>query len=245
MCGIHLIWGQGANEQAINEMLEESQHRGPDHRANCNPWPGLWIGVNRLRIIDTKPESDQPFWSSDGSSLLVWNGELYNHSELRQLLSSIGITCNTQSDTEVVLHLLSMFGSKGLEKMNGMFALIYMDLTDKSMLIARDKNGEKPLYFSQKSETLYVSSECRSIQRLNKSKINLKQVESYFYLRTPRPCKTLLKGIQEWKPGNSSKLSNPYSLQFKPIPHQRNLSEKPSYPTFKTISCGCTSRNTP
>ncbi|MCE7055899.1 asparagine synthase (glutamine-hydrolyzing) [Algoriphagus sp. AGSA1] len=233
MCGIHLIWGKGANEHAINEMLEKSQHRGPDHRASCSPWPGLWIGVSRLRIIDTKPESDQPFWSSDTSSLLVWNGELYNHPELRQLLIAIGIAFSTQSDTEVVLHLLRIFGPPGLEKMQGMFTLIYADLADKSLLIARDKNGEKPLYFAQGNETLLISSECRSIQSFKKSDFNPKQLEPYFYLRTPIPGKTFFKKVHELKPGDFSKLYNPISLQWKTIPHQRNLPEKPSYQTFK------------
>ncbi|WP_439489366.1 asparagine synthase (glutamine-hydrolyzing) [Algoriphagus sp.] len=233
MCGIHLIWGQGANEEAIDEMLEKSKHRGPDQRASCSPWPGLWIGVNRLRIIHTGPEADQPFYAPDRQSMLVWNGEIYNHSELRQQLIAMGITFNTESDTEAVLHLLRMFGPLGLEKLHGMFTLIYADLTDKSLLIARDKNGEKPLYFAQEDETLLISSECRSIQSFKKSDFNPKQLEPYFYLRAPGLGKTFFKKIQEVKPGAITKVHNPHSIHWKTFSHQSNLIEKPSYQTFK------------
>src|SRR5690606_29908526 len=97
MCGIHLIWGKGANEEAIESMLQQSQHRGPDQHASLSPWPGLWIGVNRLKILHTGSEADQPFWSPDGTSLLIWNGELYNYQEARNMLTQMGIIFITHS----------------------------------------------------------------------------------------------------------------------------------------------------
>ena len=78
MCGIHLIWGKGSNKATIQDLVSASRHRGPDQEAIYSPWPGLWIGVNRLRILHPGPDADQPFWTKDGIGLLIWNGEIYN-----------------------------------------------------------------------------------------------------------------------------------------------------------------------
>jgi asparagine synthase (glutamine-hydrolysing) len=233
MCGIHLIWGKGANEDAINSMLQQSQHRGPDQQASFSPWPGLWIGVNRLKILHTGLEADQPYWSPDGRSMLVWNGELYNYQEIRKLLAQMGIIFFTQSDTEVVLHVLRVFGIKGLEKLRGMFALIYVDLTEKSLLVARDRNGEKPLYYSQNPDTLLISSACSSIQSLKAAELDTRQLEPYFYLRSPHQGSTFFKGIHEWKPERYSKILNHSAFRWDHIPEESMLNTVPTFDSFK------------
>lgn len=233
MCGIHLIWGKGANEEAIAGMLQESQHRGPDQQASFSPWPGLWIGVNRLKILHTGTEADQPFWAPDGRSLLVWNGELYNFQETRNLLGQMGVSFITHSDTEVVLHILRLFGTKGLEKLQGMFALIFVDLTEKSVLVARDKSGEKPLYYAQNPDSLIISSQCSSIQDQRPAVLDSRQFESYFYLRSPHLGNTFLKGIHEWKPERYSKILNHTAFRWDHIPSQNTPRPEPSYDTFK------------
>lgn len=233
MCGIHLIWGKGANEEAINSMLQQSQHRGPDQQASFSPWPGLWIGVNRLKILHTGSEADQPFWSEDGRSLLIWNGELYNYQVMRSLLTQMGVTFITQSDTEVLLNILRVFGIKGLEKLEGMFALIFVDLTEKSLLVARDRNGEKPLYYAQNPDTLLISSECSSIQSLSSSELDTRQLEPYFYLRTPRQGNTFFKGIHEWKPGVYSKILKNSAFRWDLIPNKIKVDSPPSFESFK------------
>ncbi|PZX58139.1 asparagine synthase (glutamine-hydrolyzing) [Algoriphagus chordae] len=233
MCGIHLIWGKGANEEAIDSMLQQSRHRGPDQEGSFSPWPGLWIGVNRLKIIHTGSEADQPFWSPDGSSLLIWKGELYNYQEIRNLLIHMGITFITQSDTEVVLHVLRVFGEKGLSKLSGMFALIFVDLSEKSVLVARDKNGEKPLYYAQNPDTLIVSSECNSIQSLKNSALDTRQLEPYFYLRAPLLGNTFYKGIHEWKPERYSKMLSHTAFHWAHIHSESKNVLEPSFDTFK------------
>ena len=90
MCGIHLIWGKGANKNTIQKLVSSARHRGPDQEAIYSPWRDLWIGVNRLHILHPGPDADQPFWSSDSKSLLIFNGEIYNFQELRKLLSKMG-----------------------------------------------------------------------------------------------------------------------------------------------------------
>jgi asparagine synthase (glutamine-hydrolysing) len=206
MCGIHLIWGKGANESAIKSLVSRSRHRGPDQEAVFSPWPGLWIGVNRLRILHPGPDADQPFWTGDGTGLLIWNGEIYNFKELRKLLQSMGVPCVTQSDTEVLVYYLKYFGVDGLKKIQGMFALFYVDLISKSVLVARDPNGEKPLYFSQNPDTLIISSETRGIAQLTRAKADLDQLENYSYFRNSAPGKSFYKGVRAWKPGRYSQI---------------------------------------
>ncbi|MEP0711620.1 MAG: asparagine synthase-related protein, partial [Algoriphagus sp.] len=233
MCGIHLIWGKGANEEAIDTMLQQSQHRGPDQQGSFSPLPGLWVGVNRLKILHTGSEADQPLWGPDGRSLLIWNGELYNYQVLRKQLQGLGITFITQSDTEVVLHFLRVFGEKGLERLQGMFALIYVDVSEKSVLVARDPNGEKPLYYAQSPDTLIISSECRSIQRLKDSAFDGRQLESYFYLRAPLLGNTFFKGIHEWKPERYSKLLSHSAFHWNTISILRKNESEPTFDGFK------------
>jgi asparagine synthase (glutamine-hydrolysing) len=115
MCGIHLRWGKEANESAINQMSKSSAHRGPDQQATISPWPELWLAVNRLKVIYSGPEADQPLWAPDGKSLLIWNGEIYNFRELRIQLAQMGTVFNSQSDTEVLLQSLQLYGEKCLK----------------------------------------------------------------------------------------------------------------------------------
>jgi asparagine synthase (glutamine-hydrolysing) len=214
MCGIHLIWGKGADKASIQLLVDASRHRGPDQQAVYSPWQDLWIGVNRLSILHPGPEANQPFWIQDGNSLLIWNGEIYNHLEIRKLLNARGVACETRSDTEVLAYSLKLFGTEAFKKIEGMFALIYIDLIEKSVLVARDSNGEKPLYFFQNQDTLILSSETRGIADLLQTDVDFGQVENYFYLRTPAPGKTFYKGIQSWKPGTNSLIQDYQTIQW-------------------------------
>jgi asparagine synthase (glutamine-hydrolysing) len=235
MCGIHLIWGKGANKDAIQKLVSSSHHRGPDQEAIYSPWVGLWIGVNRLQILHPGPDADQPFWSGDGKSLLIFNGEIYNFLELRKLLSKMGIDFITQSDTEVLLQYIRVFGAKGIEKLDGMFALIYVDLVSKSVLVAQDRNGEKPLYYAQSRDSLVISSEIRGIASLQNHAPDWEQVEHYFYFRAPSPGKTFHRGISAWKPGRYSTISRHDTFRWDTLPMPKAEKEVPSQPTFTKL----------
>jgi asparagine synthase (glutamine-hydrolysing) len=242
MCGIHLIWGKGANREAIQQLVDSSMHRGPDHAAVYSPWTGLWIGVNRLKILHPGQEADQPFWDQDGKRMLIFNGEIYNFLDLRILLSRMGVEFTTQSDTEVLLHYLKHFGAEGLDRLNGMFTLIYVDLISKSVLVAVDRNGEKPLYWAQNQETLLISSEVRGIAGLRDFKPDWEQVEHYFYFRHPYPGKTFHRGIRAWNPGQYSILSRHDTFRWNTIKNPTEPEEDPTQATFqgfleKAIDC--------
>jgi asparagine synthase (glutamine-hydrolysing) len=235
MCSIHLIWGKGASREAIQKLVDMSHHRGPDQSAVYSPWNGLWIGVNRLNILHRGPEADQPFWDQDGKRLLIFNGEIYNFRELRNLLSKMGVDFTTQSDTEVLLQYLRYFGAEGLQKLNGAFALIYIDLIGKSALVAVDRNGEKPLYYAQNPETLVISSEVRGIASLQEFKLDWQQAEHYFYFRTPLPGKTLHRGTSAWRPGRYSTIFRHDTFRWDVITRPQTPGTAPTQATFQEI----------
>ncbi|WP_288370253.1 asparagine synthase (glutamine-hydrolyzing) [uncultured Algoriphagus sp.] len=232
MCGIHLIWGKGANVESLSTLMKDAQHRGPDQDARVSPWPGIWIGVNRLKILHPGPEADQPFWSTEGNHLLVWNGEIYNFQDLRNLLLKMGIDLFTQSDTEVLMHWLKSFGSAGLEKLEGMFSLFFADLTSQNVLVARDPNGEKPLYYHQTPESLILSSESRGIAKLIQSDFDFKEVEYFHYFRTPQPGKTFFKGVKEWKAGRFSLIRDQSAFRWDDIATKVSKEKEPSQSGF-------------
>ncbi|MBN3581338.1 asparagine synthase (glutamine-hydrolyzing) [Algoriphagus aestuarii] len=235
MCGIHLIWGKSANKEAVHSLMSQSQFRGPDQEAAMSPWPRLWVGVNRLKILHTGPEADQPFWSEDGKSMLIWNGEIYNYKSLRNLLKKMGVDFITECDTEVLIHWIRLFGAKGLEKLEGMFALIYIDLKDNSILVARDPSGEKPLYYSQNQDRLVISSEARGIANLTQAKFDKSQLENYCFLRAPLLGKTFFKGIKEWKPSRYSLILQHSTFRWDNIQPQKTKIQKFEKEEFKAL----------
>ncbi|MBN7809681.1 asparagine synthase (glutamine-hydrolyzing) [Algoriphagus sp. H41] len=235
MCGIHLIWGKGANRAAVQRLVDASHHRGPDQSAIYSPWTGLWIGVNRLEVLHPGVDASQPFWAPDGKSLLIFNGEIYNFERLRSLLRKMGVEFSTGSDTEVLLHYLRHFGQEGLKKLEGMFALIYIDLIAKSVLVAMDRNGEKPLYYAQSQDTLMISSELRGIAGLHDFTPDWEQVKHYFYFRTVLPGKSLFRGIRAWKPGRHSLIFSHHTFRWDTLPLPKGPEGMPSQAVFRDL----------
>jgi asparagine synthase (glutamine-hydrolysing) len=150
--------GFGRYAEAALDTLE---HRGPDDR-------GLWIGqgvaigARRLSIIDLAG-GHQPIWNEDDSKCIVCNGELYNFLDLRPELEDQGHTFRTKSDSEVILHAYEEWGQGSLRRLNGMFAFAIWDERARSLFVARDRIGEKPLYYYQDREHLVFASEIKAI----------------------------------------------------------------------------------
>jgi len=148
-------------EAVLHSMCETIVHRGPDSE-------GLWtdetvaLGMRRLSIIDLKT-GDQPVFSEDRSVVVMMNGELYNYREVRAELEKDGFKFVTKSDTEILPHLYQKFGDAFIDHINGMYAFSLWDSRRKKLIIARDRFGEKPLYYGVFDGKLIWASEPKAI----------------------------------------------------------------------------------
>src|SRR5438105_9773163 len=160
MCGIYgqLVRSAGAVDLGIAEVsLDRLVHRGPDARGTWSE-NGAFLGSRRLRIIDIEG-GQQPMSNEDRSCVIVFNGELYNFLDLRPQLESKGHRFRTRSDTEVVLRAYEEWGPACLDRFNGMFAFGIWDGRTRTLFLARDRLGEKPLYYYADHERLDVLRE--------------------------------------------------------------------------------------
>jgi len=165
MCGIcgKVEFEQNAtvSRALIGEMLQTIRHRGPDDEGIYLA-PQVGLGFVRLSIIDLAG-GHQPLSNEDGTVWIVFNGEIYNYRELRTFLLEKGHAFKTQSDTEVIVHLYEEFGAACVEKLRGMFAFAVWDQNTKTLLIARDRVGIKPLYYSLTEKGIVFASEIKAI----------------------------------------------------------------------------------
>src|SRR5208283_3991571 len=165
MCGIAGIVEFGrdtrANASALREMCRAMTHRGPDDEGfytdGC-----LGIGMRRLSIVDLAT-GHQPISNEDGSLWIVFNGEIYNHLELREQLVARGHRYSTHSDTESIIHAFEEYGADCVQHLRGMFAFAIWNRNTKTLFIARDRLGIKPLYYKLAPERLLFGSEIKVI----------------------------------------------------------------------------------
>ena len=188
MCGINgLIQFGGMRSAAemreiVHKMNEKIIHRGPDDE-------GLFadelcaLGMRRLSIIDLQG-GNQPIWNESHDMVIVFNGELYNFKSLREELIAAGHIFSTNSDTEVVLHGIESFGASFLQKMEGMYAFAAYDLKKHLWMLARDRIGEKPLYYYRTRDGILFGSEMKSLLAtgLVPKEIDRKALSVYFQL---------------------------------------------------------------
>ena len=146
----------------LQKMTDAIAHRGPDGEGQ---WieGNVGIGHRRLAIIDLSPAGHQPMVSADHRYLLSYNGEVYNFREIRTELEAKGYWFRSKTDSEVVLNALAEWGHKALTRFNGMFALALWDRKERTLLLARDRYGIKPLYVSQQGKTFAFGSEQKAI----------------------------------------------------------------------------------
>lgn len=163
MCGIVGIAGLN-NANALQAMLKAVAHRGPDD-------DGVWVDEReflglahaRLSIIDLSAMGHQPMWDASRRYIAVYNGEVYNHRELRAKLQSVGVKFQGQSDTEVVLELFARFGPASLVQLNGIFSLAIWDKERRELIVARDALGVKPLYYTEGPSHFAFASELKAL----------------------------------------------------------------------------------
>ncbi len=210
MCGIHFILDkqrQVATEEPLRRMMQESAYRGPDASGTLcldHPTQRAWLGSHRLQVSDPHPRADQPFMSPDGRYTLLYNGEIYNYPELRNQLLTVGVTFSTQSDTEVLLHWLILKGPTGLSLLNGMFAFVLYDRQEGVTWAARDRNGMKPLFYTENEAYLIVSSEAKGIiaSGLVNWRVHEATVNPYLCFRYPPGNVTFFRHIVPLKAGH-------------------------------------------
>ncbi len=154
-----------ANKNKFGEALDLLTHRGPDGRGIAE-FPGVLLGHRRLSIVDLSPTGHQPMLNPSSGAAIVFNGEIYNHLELRVELSRRGHNFAGTSDTEVLLHSLQEWGEDALSRLNGMFAFAYWQPRERRLLLARDRFGVKPLYYRAGPEGFSFASEPKALLHL-------------------------------------------------------------------------------
>jgi asparagine synthase (glutamine-hydrolysing) len=194
MCG---IFGFAGFEQPdlLRRMGAVLRHRGPDGEGYFHEGR-VSIGMRRLSIIDLEG-GGQPIFNEDESLAVISNGEIYNYVELRDELESRGHRLRTRSDTEVIVHAYQAWGPDCLERLNGMFAFAILDRRREELFLARDRAGQKPLYYHHASGRLVFASEIKALLESDEvaRRPNLPALDGYLALRyVPQP-ETLLAGV--------------------------------------------------
>jgi asparagine synthase (glutamine-hydrolysing) len=186
MCGFLIsVTKKNINPSIWDKAFQSIRHRGPDNsriKVINNKSLKIKFGFHRLAIVDHKnSDADQPFETK--KSILVFNGEIYNYLSLKEKLSLKKIKFKTNSDTEVLIRYLEIFGlSKTLKDLDGMWSFAWFSKKDNKMIVARDRYGEKPLYFYKDKDLFVISSEIKAILLLNKKKFNIDKVTANNFL---------------------------------------------------------------
>src|SRR5262249_20507870 len=152
MCGIcgavNVDRERPVDASLMREMLARLAHRGPDGEGLATG-AGAALGHRRLSVIDLSSAATQPLPNEDGTVLAVVNGEIYNHRELRATLEGLGHRFRSRSDSEVVVHLYEEHGLEAFERLEGQFAIAVWDANHETLVLVRDRMGEKPLYYHE------------------------------------------------------------------------------------------------
>ncbi|MBE9503575.1 MAG: asparagine synthase (glutamine-hydrolyzing) [Proteobacteria bacterium] len=201
MCGISGFTFK--DEGLIKKMNHAIRHRGPDDEG-IFVTNDVSLGHRRLSILDLSPAGHQPMSSEKGTLTLVHNGEIYNFREIRKELEGRGYGFKSQSDTEVILNAYDEWGYGCLEKFRGMFAFALWDEGKKELFIARDRLGVKPLYYMEKGEQLFFSSEIKAFSSTGKLTDSLDNaaINLYFSFRFTPGSQTVLKDVNKLEPGH-------------------------------------------
>ena len=211
MCGIYgMVAGRGAAlryPEVLDFMGEALRHRGPDGHAVLTH-PHAVIGTERLRIIDLHERADQPFSAPGEQVWLECNGEIYNAAEIRARFSDYPF--RSHSDVETILPLYLQRGSEAIPELDGMFGLAIWDNRTRTLLLARDRAGEKPLFFARIRNEILFASELQCILRHPDISRDLDDIALAEYLRlgyVPEP-RTMFRGIRRVEAGTYIRFSD-------------------------------------
>ena len=213
MCGITGFLGI-SNENLLRKMCDSLTHRGPDDAGYFNA-PGIGLAMRRLAIIDLNT-GHQPLSNETKDIWVVFNGEIYNYDELRKELLRKGHEFSTQSDTETIVHLYEEEGLEFVNRLRGMFGIAIWDSTKRNLILARDRIGEKPLFYSAEKNRLLFGSEIKAIlQAKTEREVDPQAVCEFLasgYVVAPG---TFYQGISKLSPGQLMVCSeSDFSTQF-------------------------------
>ena len=201
MCGILFTKSdKPIDKYKFEQALLKQKWRGPDAIGLIKENKGVYLGHVRLSILGLSNSCNQPMPSMSNRLKIIYNGEIYNHKELRK---KFNIKCKTESDTETILEAFEKIGPEIFEHLDGMFALVIYEVNTGSWWAVRDKFGIKPMYIYQNksNNTVIISSETISIRNLVNCTISEESINEWNYIRRPIPSKTFFNEIDEVMPG--------------------------------------------
>lgn len=215
LCGIAGIISERRTfgDKAMQRMLHALRFRGPDDEGSYEA-AGAILGQRRLSIIDLEG-GHQPIPNEDKSLWLVCNGEVYNYESLRASLISRGHTFSTHSDSEVILHLYEEKGERCVEDLRGMFSFAIWDENKKQLFAARDRLGQKPLYYIDLGGEFFFASEIKALLALDPSfaRMDEEALDQYLTLRIIAPPRSMFKQIRKLPPSHTLTFSASRGLQ--------------------------------
>ena len=235
MCGIAGFLGN-LDIQVLRKMSDAILHRGPDDAGEFyDAAKGVGLAHRRLSILDLSPTGHQPMISEDGAVVLVFNGEIYNFRELRMELEARGHRFRGHSDTEVLLALYMAKEEDLLPYLNGIFAFALWDARQRTLLLARDGLGVKPLYYAEAKSAFVFASELKALLRVSEVGRDVDPIALQHYLTylwCPAPS-TLLRSVKKLEPGCALVVRNGridrqwrfYQLPFHDVPETMSESE--------------------
>ncbi len=201
MCGIvGFTW---EDKDLVKTMCKEIAHRGPNDEGTFVD-RHISLGHRRLSIVDLSPRGHQPMFNEDGKVVVVFNGEIYNYRPIKKALEEKGHKFASDSDTEVIIHGYEEYGEEICSKLEGMYAFAVWDAKHKTLLLARDRIGKKPIYYWFQQGKLVFASEIKAIllHEEVKRQINYQCFSDYLTLRYSPGSSTMFQGIQKLEPGH-------------------------------------------
>jgi len=218
MCGICGIFHRGkiaVSPTQICRMRDFMIERGPD-AAGYELLPEIALGHRRLKIIDFSDAASQPMTNADRSVWVVFNGEIYNFRELRKELIRAGHRFKSQSDTEVLLYGFEQWGVDLFSRISGMFAIALYDVRQRRLLLARDRVGKKPLYFSNQNGIVYFASDIKAVLFTLPTcpELDLEALDCYLHHTCVPDEHSIIRGIQKIYPGTYTIFADGQSENF-------------------------------
>lgn len=201
MCGIAGFAGRGSPD-ALRRMGGAIRRRGPDDEGFYEA-PGVGFAFRRLSIIDVKG-GHQPLSNADETTWVMLNGEIYGYADVRKELGSLGYRFKTRTDTEVIAHGYDEWGDAVFERLNGMFAIAIWDVKHSRLVLARDRLGKKPLYWTIKDGTLWFASELKGLLATGvvSRELDLVSLGAYFRSDAVPTPRTIFQGVSKLEPAS-------------------------------------------